>query len=297
MGLSLRGVTVRVNPFFLAVCLLYCAAGVIDRAAIAFGAILLHEMGHVVTAYGFGVRVQSVELFPFGGVARLEGAGALSPLKEIGIALGGPLTSIALFCFGLGLAQSGHLTGTRGQFFLAANLLIAAFNLLPGLPLDGGRIMRALLSMRKGLGSATQITAITGQIIGLALTALGVGGFAVQRWGLDVAAVGLFILYAASREKRYAPYLFAHHLASKERELIERRVLPGALLVAAEEALLVEVSRFFNPGRFHFIAVTDKDGSGIGFLSETEVITALTTCGSGTKIGALLKDSHRCRFS
>ncbi|MEW6182876.1 MAG: M50 family metallopeptidase [Bacillota bacterium] len=296
MGLSLRGMTIRVNPLFLAAFLLYYAAGVLDRAVIAFGSVLLHEMGHVLAASGFGVRVKSVELFPFGGVARFEGTGILRPAKEIGIALGGPLTSVALFCVGQGLVQYGCLGGARAQFFLAVNLMIAAFNLLPGLPLDGGRIMRALLTTRKGSGPATSITAITGQIIGFLLTVLGIGGFVAHLWGLEAAAAGLFILYAATSEKRQAAYLFAHNLVLKERELSERLVLPGELLVAVEEALLIEVSRLFNPGRFYFIAVTDKNGNGVGLLSETEVIAALTSLGSGTQIGLLLKESRRCLF-
>ncbi|MEW6447705.1 MAG: M50 family metallopeptidase [Bacillota bacterium] len=280
----------RVHPLFLALLLLYFAAGVLDRAAVAFGSVLLHEIGHVVAARRTGVIVTRIELFPFGGVARMGGTGALSPTQEITVALAGPVTSLSFFCIGLGLMHLGYLTAGIGQFFLTVNLMLAVFNLLPGLPLDGGRILRAWLSGRHGLGVGTLVAARTGQLIGLVTIVLGILGPVLGRWGLDAAALGFFIFYAATREKRYIPYLFVQQLAAKEQELTRQRVLPGAVLVATKEARLLEVARFFHPGRFHFVAVMNEESGKQRLLSEKQVVEALTTLPSGASIGSLIDE-------
>ncbi|MEW6573695.1 MAG: M50 family metallopeptidase [Bacillota bacterium] len=284
----------RVHPLFLVLLVIYFAAGILDRAAAAFGAVLLHELGHVLAARRAGVRATRIELFPFGGVARLEGAGALSPGQEIAVALAGPLTSLAFFCVGLGSMHLGYLTGGTGQFFLTANLMLALFNLLPGLPLDGGRILRAWLSGKHGLGGGTLIAARAGQFIGLVTIILGVLGPVLGRWGLDAAAIGFFIFYAATREKRYIPYLFAQQLAAKEQELLKQQVLPGAVLVATKKARLLEVARLFHPGRFHFVAVISAGGVKPRLLSEKEVVEALTASSAGTSIGTLIDKTEGC---
>jgi stage IV sporulation protein FB len=269
--------------------MIYFAAGMLDRAVIAFSAVALHEAGHVLAARRLGLKAASVELFPFGGVARLEGSGVFSPLKEINIALAGPLLSAALFCFGLGLSQWGYLGGGRGHFFLTVNLVLAAFNLLPGLPLDGGRILRAWLYRKKGLVGATIYAAGVGQFIGLLIVVLGVMGLVYRQTGFDIAVLGLFIFCAATREKLRAPYLFAHHLAVRERFLPERRILQGALLAVPEHILLVEVARRFMPGSFYFIVVIDGKGGRKGLFTEVEVLTALTTRGPGATAGVLVE--------
>lgn len=286
----------RVHPLFLALLLLYFAAGILDRAAVAFGAVLLHEIGHVAAARRAGVRATKIELFPFGGVARLEGMRPLNPAQEITIALAGPLTSLSFFCIGLGLVHLGYLTSGTGQFFLTANLMLALFNLLPGLPLDGGRILRAWLSGKRGVGVGTLIAARAGQVIGLATIAFGVLGPVLGRWGLDAAALGFFIFYAATCEKRYIPYLFAQQLAAKELALVRQQVLPGALLVATEEARLFEVARLFHPGRFHFVAVLNGEGGNCGVLSERDVVEALTASPAGTSIGNVIGERKDCNL-
>lgn len=288
MGVARSRMVFRVHPLFLVLLVLCFTAGVIDRAIVAFGAVLLHEIGHVVAAHRVGAKLSKIELFPFGGVARLEGMGALSPLQEITVALAGPLTNLSLFCAGLGFMHLGYLTGGTGQFFLTANLMLALFNLLPGLPLDGGRVLRAWLAGRQRPGAGTLVAATAGQFIGLATIILGVLGPLLGRWGLDAAALGFFVFYVATREKRYIPYLFAQHLVMKEQELARRQVLPGAILVATKNARLLQVARLFHPGRFHLVAVINAENGKHRLLSEKEVVEALTTSSAGTSIGNLI---------
>lgn len=288
MALTSSYPRLRIHPLLFLFLTVYFAAGMIERAAAAFAALLAHEAGHLIAGRRLGAVTGRIELLPFGGITYVENVNALSLTGQIAFALAGPATNLLLFCAGLGLVRYGYLTGKTGQFFLTVNLLLAAFNLLPGLPLDGGRVLAAFLSRKKGLYRATYLGARLGQLTGLLTFAGGVLGPLSGRWGLDVAGVGLFLIWAATRELRFAPYLFLRQLLAKEREFAAARVLPGAVLVALEEARLLDVAHLFRPGSFSFVVVTDYRGEWKGVLSESAVIRALTTGGGSVKVGTIL---------
>jgi Zn-dependent protease/predicted transcriptional regulator len=179
-------------------------------AAIAFfSSILLHELGHAVQARREGMEIEGITLWLFGGVATFKGmfpsAGA-----EFRIALAGPLVSLAL---GLGFVGAAVLiTGADSVDGVAAwlgyiNLALLVFNMLPALPLDGGRVLRsALWAGRDDFVTATRIAAGIGRGFGYLFIA---GGVALFFWadatsGLWLAFIGWFLLGAASGEAAYA---------------------------------------------------------------------------------------------
>jgi Zn-dependent protease len=148
-------------------------------AVLFFGSVLVHELAHALVAQARGIRVQDITLFLFGGAtrARVESRG---PGDEFLIALVGPLTSgllAGLFGITAGLGRdvlSRPLAGTLGHLAWT-NLVLAAFNLVPGFPLDGGRLLRAAICKATGsLGRATQIASLAGQGVGWLLVAAGV---------------------------------------------------------------------------------------------------------------------------
>ncbi len=132
-------------------------AGGLALAGLLFGSILLHELGHSIVARRRRVPIEGIELHLFGGVAKMT-APPRSPGDEIAIAIAGPLVSLALAAaflggaFLLGAEAPGWMTWIGG-----VNLLLGLFNLLPALPMDGGRVFRALLARRKGLVRGTKL--------------------------------------------------------------------------------------------------------------------------------------------
>jgi len=138
------GVKYRIHPLFSIVLLLSVLTGYFIEIVTLFGIVLIHELGHVAAAKGFGWRVTEVQLLPFGGVAVVEEMGSVSVWQDIAVALAGPLQNFWMMPVGWVLTAIGVLPVEWGHYFIQANLLIALFNLLPVLPLDGGKVMRAL---------------------------------------------------------------------------------------------------------------------------------------------------------
>jgi Zn-dependent protease/CBS domain-containing protein len=178
-------------------------------ALLFFVSILLHELGHAVQARREGVEIEGITLWLFGGVAKLKGAFP-SAGAELRIAVAGPLVSLAIGVAGVVLAAAVALPDAVdgvSAWLGTMNLTLLVFNLLPALPLDGGRVLRALLWSRKGdLVAATRAAASVAQVIAITLIAAGVALLIVEGAfsGAWLVFIGWFLLQAANAESAAA---------------------------------------------------------------------------------------------
>jgi Zn-dependent protease/CBS domain-containing protein len=183
------------------------AAMAVVATVLFFASLLLHELGHAVVARREGMEIAGITLWLFGGVARFTGMFP-SARAELRIALAGPAVSLVLGGLFVGLSQLPLPSAVDGVVAWLGwiNLILLAFNMLPALPLDGGRVLRALLWQSSGdFTRATRAAGSLGRIFGYGLTALGVllvlaGGLG----GLWFVVLGLFLAGAAEAEASLA---------------------------------------------------------------------------------------------
>jgi Zn-dependent protease/predicted transcriptional regulator len=179
------------------------SAGLV-MALLLFASVLLHELGHSLVARSQGIKVNSITLFLFGGVAAIEEE-SKTPEKAFQVAIAGPLVSIALFVIlrlGANLVPDTSVYGVMVADLARINLVVALFNLIPGLPLDGGQVLKAALWKVTGNRfQAVHWAARAGQILGYGAIAL---GFAVDFFtkelvtGLWIALLGWFAIRNAN---------------------------------------------------------------------------------------------------
>ena len=196
---TIGGFPIDLRPSFLLLLLLVMVAfgGTTGLAitVLAFASIVLHELGHAVVARRLGVRVATIELGFFGGAAKMASM-PRTPRHELAIAAAGPAVSLALGGAGLGLAALTHV----GLFGLIGwiNLVLAGFNLIPALPMDGGRILRALLATRMPFVRATDVAVGIAQATAIGFGVLGLFG------AYQLLLLAPFLWMMAAREKLLA---------------------------------------------------------------------------------------------
>lgn len=249
------GFSVRVHPLFLLVVVLAVAGGFGREILVLFAVVIIHELGHVVAASRLGYKTETIELLPFGGVARLSSPGiGWNARHETIIAIAGPLMNLML-AVGAVLAHFGGEVSERALTrFLTVNLGIMFFNLLPGLPLDGGRIARAGLAGTHGYERATKV--VTRMSFYLAAVLMIFGATSLWLGFADVGLLGLgaFLLFSAYTLSRHTRYDTLRFLDAKRRDE-SALVMPLRALVADSEITIGEIAGRFAPGHYHVVYV------------------------------------------
>jgi Zn-dependent protease/predicted transcriptional regulator len=169
-----------------------------------FASVLFHELSHSMIARIYKIRVISITLFVFGGVARL-GREPSKPIQEFNIAIAGPIASLVLAAGFSTLTlffPYTQIVGALAKWLWQTNAWLALFNLLPGFPLDGGRVFRAIVwGVTKNFARATKAAALSGKVVAYGMIILGAGLAMMEKelWmsGLWLAFIGWFLLNAA----------------------------------------------------------------------------------------------------
>ena len=233
-------------------------------AILFFVSLLLHELGHSLVAKSHGIPVREITLFALGGVSQIEGESA-DAKTEFQVAMVGPLTSIVIgfLCMGAALMLPGAVTPAKVMLTWLGyiNLALAVFNLVPGYPLDGGRILRSLLWWKSGDAErATRTAAITGQVVGGLLITLGIVQFFAggNFGGLWIAFIGWFLLQAAGETLRQAGFKRAF-----ESVRVSDIMSHDCATVDGHQSVQDVVDRLFKTGRRCFVVMDDGHVAGL----------------------------------
>lgn len=201
-GLSLGHTRLRLHPLALLAAGLAFFTGARLELFAMLAALAAHELAHLVAAWGLGVRVGRVDLMPFGAAMHMENPYALSTVQLVVVSLAGPaMNALCALAFSA-LAWWNILAGMPAYLLIRANLMLLAFNLLPALPLDGGRAVYAVLSRRMERQRVTAILIGAGHLLSLVLLMAGVVGFLrTGQCNLTLGICAVFLIAAGLRER------------------------------------------------------------------------------------------------
>lgn len=279
----LFGIELRVHAtFFLLLAwigLMGWSAGGAPAAAISvlyivilFICVVAHEFGHALMARRFGIRTPDVTLLPIGGLARLERM-PTKPMQEVAVALAGPAVNVVVFLvlwalFGLAPADTAitdlTLSALPGQIAVL-NLVLAVFNLLPAFPMDGGRVLRALLATRMDRMNATRAAAAAGQGLAFAM-----GLYGLLSGNPLLILIAFFVFISAGAESSDAQMRgVARGLMARDAMITEFEPL------APDDSLEAAASALIRTTQHEFPVIEPGSGQLMGFLTRTALFKAL----------------------
>ena len=294
----ITGIEVRVHLFFL---LMLLGFGAVEMArggaqaavsalifiSLVFLCVLLHEFGHAYAALAFGIRTPDITLLPIGGLARLDRIPE-KPSQELIIALAGPLVNVLiagglLLALGKGAAVpvSRWFTGNINllETLFSVNITLALFNLLPAFPMDGGRVLRALLATKLPYAKATAIAARIGQFFAFVLGVVGLFGLPGLMDGSPVLIFVAFFIYMAASQESTAVQMrdLTRTVRLEEAMITEFKSLPMDATLGDAVRLLLHTSQ-------HEFPIVEDDGRVRGILTREDLITALASSGQDAPI-------------
>ncbi|SHH37639.1 M50 family metallopeptidase [Desulfosporosinus lacus] len=287
---KISGVSIRIHPSFLVVLLLYGVLGLAAQALLIFALVVGHELAHLLVAKAYGFKVEGLELFPFGGAAYCDGLFEGRKLEESVMALAGPAFNLVLLFGAQVLRWNGVWTGELAEDFVRYNLWLAAFNLIPVLPLDGGRVVRALLVEGFGFVRTTKFLAGAGRWLGVLFAlygvVLGVSGKFTEG-PLFYLILGGFFWFAGSKEISSAHITFLRQLTRKKEELMKRGLMRSLWLTVQGETPLVRIVEEFTPDRYTMISLTNEKAGMEKILTETDIVEGMLREGIRFPVGKL----------
>ena len=250
-----------------------------------FACVLLHEYGHALMARRFGIGTRDITLLPIGGLARLERMPD-KPVQELWVALAGPAVNVViagLLAIWLSITGTWQPVGSLGiaegnvvERILAANVFLVLFNMLPAFPMDGGRVVRAMLAMRLEYARATEIAATLGKGMAVVFAVLGLFGNPM------LLLIALFVWIGASQEATATHFKSAVAGALvREAALVNFATVPASATLRELSRIMLSVSQQDFP--------VVKNGDVVGILGHGEILAALKYRTLDTPVTAIMR--------
>ena len=246
---------------------------------IAYGITAIHESAHILVTRRLGIKTERIEVLPFGITAKLCDEGIKNPRDEIIIALAGPISNFVIAYIAYGVAGGWWQT-----YIICTSLVIGVFNLIPALPLDGGRILKAVLVSRygciRGYGMAMRVSVFCG--LGIAIVGLWI--LYVTGFNFSFLIIGAFLVANITEEIKASRIIMMKDILYSRRKLKEIRHQRCGVLVVTEEKKAIEVLSEITYDKYYLINIADVNGEILNTITETSFVEGLAVLGINTSM-------------
>lgn len=250
--------------------------------------VFFHELAHYFTAKYFNVEADKIVIMPFGMNLRLKSECIKSPQQEFIISAAGPLANILMALILKVLNDLSMIPYDYFSFMLKVNLMIAFLNMLPILPLDGGRCLKSLLTLKIGLVRAFNLTYFTSKICIVILLFSGIVLLIFTKFNFSLLLISAFLIVNAVSERQIVRKIIIHDILYSGRKVSECGN-KAELLVVNKHEFISKIIKLFNYNKYYIVGVVDDNMSVCAFLTETEIINGAVNFDSRIRIKELIE--------
>lgn len=267
----------KINPYFFSVAAITYLIGFSEEYILMFLILALHEISHLIAICFERIEISYIKLEPFGLTVRLKERIFENPKKEIVMAAAGPLAN---FLF----AYTGYIINFEAfSFFVYANLSMGIFNLLPAYPLDGGRILKAYLSIKYGYIKSYKLVLGITKITAIIFILAGAYILYATRFNFFICITGCFLYFNLLTEKNYSYFYLVKEISEYKKKNRHIEKMPVITVAVNKEFNLRKILNDLSFMRYYMFEVIDN-GKRIATLTEGELIEGLIKKGAKAKI-------------
>jgi stage IV sporulation protein FB len=291
-NLRLFGGKIQINIFFLITIFVFGLLGYLKVFLLFFICIAFHEVGHILAASAYGLKIEAVCIFPFGCSEVFSSFCGITYSQEIVIAIFGPMFNLF---FSAVIFFANKYLGTLNVLepAIEINLLLAAINLFPALPLDGGRIMRAFLCKITRRTTATKVVSFLGIVFGLTLLFVGIYFSLKKEFILGLYIMGVFILIGAISIYRNDGFALVKNLGKTRQNIDKQKPLNVKRVAIYKNSLLKNAVKEFESSKYNIVSVLDENMKIIIELNENDVLNIIMEHGQNATPNMIAKKSRR----
>lgn len=279
-----------INIFSIPLFIVAMLTGSFASMAIAYAVVTLHELAHFCAARRYRIGVSGFVILPFGVCLRLKESQIDDPVQESIICAAGPASNLGMLILAYLFRSALPVPAEWVDFFIYSNLSILLINTVPIVPLDGGRILRALLTHKFGFIQAVRVSNLISQI-NIALVGLfGIYVLYETHFNVSVMMLCAFLLFNMSAEKKNSELAVMRQIVYSKEKLTKREIMPVRELAVLEKTDAKRLLKSFSYNSYYLVNVMDKNLSIKGVLSETQIIQSITFAKKGMTVGEILQN-------
>lgn len=245
---------------------------------ISFGVVLIHEIAHLLTALILNVDVKSIEILPFGMTLRLDSYVVRTPKKEIAIALSGPLSNIVMLVLSeIFIKKYG--ANLNLLIFTVVNWSVLLLNLFPIPPLDGGRVLRALVIKYAGIMTSAKIIKKISCVFLIIVWTMGIFLVIYTKGNPSLCIIGAFLIFSLVEEKKFSDLLIAQEIIYEKEKFKKLNMIPTRTISVRENTPVMKIIKKLNYSNFFVIYIVNDNMKITNMVTERDFLRAVKKYG------------------
>ncbi|MCB2292526.1 M50 family metallopeptidase [Clostridium algoriphilum] len=269
---------IRISKLFIPYIILLIILGFKGELVVAFSFVFIHELMHYLTARILGFSGFDIEILPIGAVLKVKDLDEASAKEDLIISLAGPLFNLVLAAIFFALFTIYNIPYLH--LIYKTNLALGVFNLIPAFPLDGGRILRDILSVKTIYRKANEISIRVSMVLGSVFMFIYFVSVAAQKSNFNLGLISIFILISSIKEKERIVYLIMGYIIKKKYRFIKRGYVENRSISIFCEKNLLDVLGIIDKNKYNLFTILDENMSVLAILYEDEVIEAIKAYGN-----------------
>lgn len=273
---------IKINRYFIPYIALLLLLGFRGQIITAFVMVFFHEIIHYLTARFYGFTGFDVEILPYGTVLKLKELDDATAKEDMMISISGPIASLILAVFFYLLWKNTDFMSSSFRVYFEGNLAIGIFNLIPAFPLDGGRILRDILSFKRCYREANRITTYISVFCGIIFMFCYIIIFFMGVNSFNLGFIALLIVISSLKEKERIAFIIMGDIIKKKMKFLTRGYIENrSMSIYFKKDLLTALS-MVDKNKYNIFTILDDDLNVMDILYEVEIIDALKIYGNIT---------------